>query len=79
METIEKSNDLDNLEEDLRIFRKNETAVYDMISLYEFLSSNKDSYNLIEITLVEKVIKDLEDHDVIIPYKAESILELLII
>lgn len=79
METIEKSNDLDNLEEDLRIFRKNETAVYDMISLYEFLSSNKDSYNLIGITLVERVIKNLEDHDVIIPYKAESILELLIL
>lgn len=78
MERLEKNSDLNNLEEDLKKLEKNEKAVYDLISLYEYLSLNKNCYNLVGINLVERVIQNLEDPDVIIPYKSNSILNLLI-
>ena len=58
-------------EEDIRLFRKYENTVYDILALTEYLSFSNHTFNcgLIGYNLVEKVINDLEDEEVSISYK----------
>lgn len=70
-----KKTKLEEFEEQIRIFKKNEEAIYDMLALYQFLVNEGDIHSLIGTTLAEKVIKDLEDPDVDTSYKDSTVKE----
>ena len=76
MEKVEKRTSLECLQEEIRIFRKNEEATYDMLALYELLLQNTNIHNLIGITLTEKVIHDLEEPEVTVPFQTDNINDL---
>ncbi len=70
VEKVQKQ--LEELREEIRIFKKNEKATYDMISLYECIFNT--SFNTFSgENLVRTVISNLEDPEVSISYKNESI------
>lgn len=73
MEMVEEKSSLKCLQEEVRVFRKNEEAMYDILALYELLVKDTDIHNLVGVTLVEKVIHDLEDPEVTVPVRADSI------
>ncbi len=77
MNKVEERNPLESLKEEIRIFKKNEEATYDMLALYELLLQDIYVHSLIGITLTEKVIHDLEDPEVTIPFRAKYIAEFL--
>ncbi len=65
MEVITENNYL----KEVKLYKKNEIAMYDMFALYEYLITIGKINTLTGITLVEKFIKDLEDPDINISYK----------
>lgn len=77
MNLISEKNPLASMQEEIRIFKKNEEATYDILALYELLLQNQNIHNLIGITLVEKVIHDLEDPEIHVTYKGDSFSHLL--
>lgn len=79
METEKRDDELECLKKEIRLFRKKEKAIFDMIFLYEILNTDRPINNLIGITLIERVLKNLEDKSLKIPYKTTSIFHLLII
>ncbi len=71
---MEKQNlTLSCLKEEIRVFRKNENATYDIFALYKYLVESKRVEDSIGTILVEKVISDLEDEEVTVSLKAENI------
>lgn len=60
---------MEKLEEEIRIFKKNENAYYDMLALYYSLLNLDFISNSILYTLVEKLICDLEDKEVSVKLK----------
>ena len=72
MEVNEK-NPLVSLQEEIKIFRKNEEAIYDFLALYQLLDiENSEPFSLAIVTLAEKLIHDLEDPEVTIELRARS-------
>jgi hypothetical protein len=63
---------LENLLDEIRLYKKNESAYYDMVALAYYLH-NKEVLDLPGSVLMVKVIKDLEDVEVTIPYKYDDI------
>ncbi len=71
IEEVENTKDMDmqkkELEKEIEIFKKNEETVYDLLALYEHLTSTKkplkDSFLL--CLLVDKLIQDWKDSDVV--------------
>ena len=71
IEEVENTKDIDmqkkELEKEIEIFKKNEETVYDLLALYEHLTSTKkplkDSFLL--CLLVDKLIQDWKDSDVV--------------
>jgi len=70
-----KTSTKDILEDNIKEFKKNEEAVYDMLALYQFLLDEGNMKSFIGVTLLEKVIKDLEDPEVTVSYKARTVNE----
>ncbi len=64
-----------SIEEKIRNYEKNITVLCDMLTFYKSLDEEKVS--LESYTLLDKVIKDLEDNEVMVPFKANSIEEIL--
>ena len=76
MEIVDEKAKVDKreeLKEKIRLFKKNEEAVYDILALYQFLITNGDMNSLIGVILAEKVLADLKDIEVEVSYKANSI------
>lgn len=65
------------LEKKIEIYKKNNKAFCDMLTLYSCFINFNTSEKHIVYTLFEEVVKDLEDKDVDIPFKADSIKKLL--
>lgn len=71
IEEVENTKDIDmqkkELEKKIEVFKKNEETVYDLLALYEHLTSTKkplkDSFLL--CLLVDKLIQDWKDSDVV--------------
>lgn len=72
MEKVDIGTPLKCLQEEIRIFKKNEEAAYDILALYQLLLENIHVHSLVGITLTEKVIHDLEDPEVTFPLKADT-------
>lgn len=79
IEEVENTKDIDmqkkELDKEIEVFKKNEETVYDLLALYEHLTSTKkplkDSFLL--CLLVDKLIQDWEDPDVVfIPLKEDG-------
>ena len=84
IEEVENTKDIDmqkkELDKEIEVFKKNEETVYDLLALYEHLTSTKkplkDSFLL--CLLVDKLIQDWEDPDVVfIPLKEDGPFQLL--
>ena len=84
IEEVENTKDIDmqkkELEKEIEVFKKNEETVYDLLALYEHLTSTKkplkDSFLL--CLLVDKLIQDWKDPDVVfIPLKEDGPFQLL--
>lgn len=71
VEGIKKSK-REEFQDKIRIFKKNEEAVLDILALYQFMITNGDMQSLVGVNLAEKVIADLENPEVDISYKGES-------
>ena len=71
IEEVENTKDIDmqkkELDKEIEVFKKNEETVYDLLALYEHLTSTKkplkDSFLL--CLLVDKLIQDWKDSDVV--------------
>ena len=71
IEEVENTKDIDmqkkEIEKKIEVFKKNEETVYDLLALYEHLTSTKkplkDSFLL--CLLVDKLIQDWKDPDVV--------------
>lgn len=61
------------LEEKIRIYKKNNKALGDMIVLYRYFVVKNQEVDLAAYLMLEEIIKDLEDKDVNVPFKAENI------
>lgn len=61
------------LEKKIEIYKKNNKAFCDMLTLYSCFIKFYTSEEHIVYTLFEEVVKDLEDKDVNVPFKADSI------
>lgn len=72
VEAVNKQNKLDAFKEEVRIFRKYEQAIYDLLSLYEYLLNPYDMHTQIGNTLIKKVINTLEDPEIKINYKDDK-------
>lgn len=77
MKKVKEKTPLECLKEEIRIYRKNEKATYDMLALYELLLQGHYIHNLMGITLTEKVIHDFEDPEVTVPLIAKDINDVL--
>ena len=84
IEEVENTKDIDmqkkELEKEIEIFKKNEETVYDLLALYEHLTSTKkplkDSFLL--CLLVDKLIQDWKDPDVVfIPLEEDGPFQIL--
>lgn len=84
IEEVENTKDIDMqkkvLDKEIEVFKKNEETVYDLLALYEHLTSTKkplkDSFLL--CLLVDKLIQDWKDPDVVfIPLKEDGPFQLL--
>ena len=84
IEEIENTKDMEmqkkELEKEIEIFKKNEETVYDLLALYEHLTSTKkplkDSFLL--CLLVDKLIQDWKDPDVtFLPLEADGPFQIL--
>ena len=73
MEKVENKTPLECLQEEIRIFRKNEEATYDMLALYGVLLQDSPLCDLAILTLTEKVINDFEDSEVTVPFFAKNV------
>lgn len=63
---------IEELEEEIRVFKKNENACYDMLALYySLLNQEYVPYSII-FNLAEKLISDLEDKEVSIKLKEDK-------
>lgn len=65
------------LEKKIEIYKKNNKAFCDMLALYSCFINFDTSEKYIVYTLFEEVVKDLEDKDVNVPFKAYSIKKIL--
>ena len=69
--------------EEVNIYKKNNKALCDVLTLYGYFLEKNNSYlleknnNLVSYMLVDNVIKDLEDKEVDIPLKGKSIKKLV--
>ena len=84
IEEVENTKDIDmqkkELEKKIEVFKKNEETVYDLLALYEHLTSTKkplkDSFLL--CLLVDKLIQDWKDPDVVfIPLEEDGPFQIL--
>lgn len=84
IEEVENTKDMDmqkkELEKKIEVFKKNEETVYDLLALYEHLTSTKkplkDSFLL--CLLVDKLIQDWKDPDVVfIPLEEDGPFQIL--
>ena len=84
IEEVENTKDIDmqkkELEKEIEVFKKNEETVYDLLALYEHLTSTKkplkDSFLL--CLLVDKLIQDWKDPDVVfIPLEEDGPFQIL--
>lgn len=62
----------EEFEEEIRIFKKNENAYYDMLTLYYSLLGRNHVPYIVIYTLTEKLISDLEDEEVSIKLKDDK-------
>lgn len=64
----------EEFEEEIRVFKKNENATYDILALCEYFFDMDSNYEktLVACTLAEKVIDDLEDPEINVSYKSDN-------
>ena len=70
-------NKREELEKKIEVYKKNSKAFWDMLSLYACLKKFNSSIEPVVYTLFEVVVKDLEDKDVNVPFKAVKIMDLI--
>lgn len=66
------------LEKEIEIYKKNSKALCDMLALYSYFIEDDKPLEPASYIVFEEVVKDLEDKDFNVPFKADSIEKLLI-
>lgn len=64
------------LEKKIEIYKKNNKALCDMLALYGYFVDKEKSLDITAYIVLDEVIEDLEDKDVNVPFKSESIAKL---
>ncbi len=59
------------------IFKKNEHAIYNLLTLFEYMIQRQNIDNLVGALIMEHVINDFEDDSIYISYKGKNIFEIL--
>lgn len=65
-------------EKEIEIYKKNSKALCDMLALYSYFIEDDKPLEPASYIVFEEVVKDLEDKDFNVPFKADSIEKLLI-
>lgn len=65
-----------DLEKEIEIYKKNNKALCDMTALYSYFVIEDKEIDISAYTILDEVIKDLEDKDVNVLFKTESMKEL---
>lgn len=63
----------EELEREIEVYKKNNKALCDMMTLYSYCVIPDKSFDLGSFLILDEVIEDLEDPDVIVPFYGESI------
>lgn len=81
IEIKKKNTSFENMQEEIRIFKKNEQSIYDLLALYQYISEKQEEdqniNDIIGVTLLDKVISNFEDPEVNVRYRFRNINEII--